>query len=79
MRNNELTEVQKLQEDIMKEKFDKKQKRLTELEAAQRVIKENEKERMIRLAEKEQQKMDQNRLTEEYNLMLDKQEKLRSA
>ena len=58
MRNNELTEVQKLQEDIEKEKFDKKQKRLTELEAAQKVIKENERERMIRMAEKEQQKMD---------------------
>ena len=58
IRNNELTEVQKLQEDIEKEKFDKKQKRLTELEAAQKVIKENERERMIRMAEKEQQKMD---------------------
>jgi hypothetical protein len=30
------------------------------------------------MAEKEQQKQDQIKLTEEYNLMLDKQEKLRT-
>lgn len=56
MRNNELTEVQNLREELNKEKMDKKQKKMTELEAAQRVIKENERERLQRMAEKEQQK-----------------------
>lgn len=38
MRNNELTEVQKLQEELKKEQEDKKLKKITELEAAQRLI-----------------------------------------
>lgn len=78
IRNNELTEVQKLQEEIKKEKNDKKQKKITELEAAQRVIHENELDRIQRMKDKEQAKLDQIRLTEEYNKMQDKQEKLRA-
>jgi hypothetical protein len=58
MRNGELTEVKKLQDDILKEGFDKKQKKLTELAAAQTVIKENERERLIRDKEKEKARQD---------------------
>lgn len=69
IRNNELTEVQQLQESIKKEKNDKKQKKMTELENAQRVIHENELDRIQRMKDKEQSKLDQIRLTEEYNKM----------
>ena len=69
IRNNELTEVQKLQDELKKEKNDKKQKKMTELEAAHRVIHENELDRIQRMKDKEQAKLDQIRLTEEYNKM----------
>ena len=78
IRDNELDEVQKLQEEIKKEKSDKKQKKQAELAAAQKVIKENELGRQERVKEKERQKQEQIKLNEEYNAMLDKQEKLRA-
>lgn len=78
LRNNELTEVKKLQEDIKKEKNDKKQKKLKELEAAQKVIEENELDRIQRIKDKENAKLEQIKLQEEYNRMLDKQDKYRA-
>ena len=53
LRKNEINEVEKLKEDIQKEKNDKKQKRVAELERAQKVIQENELDRIKRIKEKE--------------------------
>lgn len=53
MRKNELIEVKKLQEDIKKEKEDKRAKKLQELENAQKVIKANELDRQRAMVEKE--------------------------
>jgi hypothetical protein len=54
MRKGELVEVEKLKNEIKQEKEDKRQKKATELGNAQKVIKENEQERLIRMKEKEQ-------------------------
>ena len=54
MRKGELVEVEKLKNEIKQEKEDKRQKKATEFGNDQKVIKENEQERLIRMKEKEQ-------------------------
>ena len=67
-----------LKEDLEKEKREKIDKKLKQRELAQKVIKENEKEKEKRLKEKEVEKEKQNKIIEEYNKMIDLQEKKRA-
>ena len=78
MRNEELSEVEKLQQEIKREKIDKRAKKIAELQAAQKVIRENEIERQEREKDKERQKLEAIKMTEQYNAMLDKQERQRA-
>lgn len=77
-RMEELTEVKKVQEGIAQEKQDKINKKIAEREYAQKVIQENEIEKKKRLREKEIEKEKQNKIIEEYNRMLDAQDKKRA-
>ncbi len=78
MRNKELVEVEELREELKKEKSNAMQKKKLERDACLKVIKENDVEKQRRLGEQEYDRMKQVKVQEEYNAMLDKQEKQRA-
>jgi hypothetical protein len=75
IRKQEILEVKELKKEIEKEQKMKLDKRRKEKEDAQKVILLNEQEKVKRLADKEKERVAQIALIEEYNEMLDKQEK----
>ena len=77
-RSKEIEEVKKLQVEIEQEKVEKIQKRKKERDEAQKIIKANEEEKKKRVALKEAEKMEQIKLMEDYNRILDQQEKQRA-
>ena len=77
-REKELVEVAQLKNDLLNEKKQKVEKRQAEKEQAWKVIRENEAEKEKRAIEKQKEKDKQNRIIEEYNKMIDAQEKKRA-
>lgn len=78
MRNKELVEVEELREELKKEKSNAIQKKKLERDYCMKVIKENDVEKQRRLGEQEQDRVKQVKVQEEYNAMLDKQDKQRA-
>ena len=78
MRNKELVEVEELKEGLKKEKMDAIEKKKIEKANCLKVIKENDVEKIRRLGEQEKERRKQIKLQEEYNAMLDRQDKQRA-
>ena len=75
MRNKELIEVEELKEGLKKEKKDAIEKKKLERDNCLKVIKENDIEKIRRLGVQEKERKKEIKMQEEYNAMLDRQEK----
>ena len=78
VREKEIQEVQILLNDIEKEQKMKVDKRIREKIEAMKIIKMNEEEKVKRMEHKEKERLAQIKLIDDYNEMLDKQEKQRA-